>query len=131
MVNKHLLLVLVIALSLLRSIGCAPLWVAGGAAAGVGTYAYIEGALVATEDVSLDKAWKATEKAMEDLQLTATYKGKDALSGEVIARRGMGKKIKIKLEKKSDTLTEIRIRAGIFGDESMSREIHKTIKKHF
>jgi hypothetical protein len=108
-----------------------PFWFAGGAAVGVGTGAYIEGELKSTEEVSLDKAWEATQKAMEDLELIITYKGKDAISGEVMARRASGKKITVKLRKESDSFTEIRIRVGIFGNESVSHEVHKTIKKHF
>ncbi len=46
--------------------------------------------------------------------------------------RGAGdKKIRVKVKKQSDTVTEIRIRVGMFGDESMSRQILDRIKKRF
>jgi hypothetical protein len=36
----------------------------------------------------------------------------------------------VKLEKQSDTVTEIRIRVGTFGDEALSRQILDKIKTH-
>jgi hypothetical protein len=96
-----------------------------------GTVVYVRGELQATEEVPLDTAWEATQKAMGDLKFATTSKAKDALAGELIARRASGKKVTVKLKRQSNTLTEIRIRVGIFGDEPTSHEIHKAIKKHF
>ena len=127
---KHPLLASLILLSLLANIGCAAALLAGGAAAGAGSYAFITGELKATEDVSLDRAYQSTQQAMKDLEFTITSKQKDALYGEVIARRASGEKVAVKLNKKSNSLTEIKIRVGTFGDESVSRQIHETIKKH-
>ena len=115
----------------LTSIGCTAALVAGGAAAGIGTYKYIKGELQSTEKVSLDKAYQATEKAVEDLELTITSKQKDAFDGEVIARRATGKKVTIKLKRQSDSVTQIKIRVGTFGDEYISKDILDTMKKYF
>lgn len=46
-------------------------------------------------------------------------------------RNSADKKMLIKLKKVSDGATEIRIRVGTFGDESMSRLILDKIKSHF
>lgn len=129
--SKQLMLTAILVFSLLMSIGCAGAWLAGGAAAGAGTYAYVRGELKSTEEVSLDRAYQATQQAMKDLEFTITSKQKDAFYGEVLARRATGKKVTVKLEKQTGTTTEITIRVGTFGDESLSQEIHKTIKKHF
>ncbi|MGD8985768.1 MAG: DUF3568 family protein [Desulfobacteraceae bacterium] len=121
----------VIIVFFLTSMGCTAAWVAGGAAAGIGTYKYIKGELESTEKVSLDKAYQATQTAMEDLEFTITSKQKDAFDGEVIARRATGKKVTVKLKRQSDSVTQIKIRVGTFGDETISKDILDTMKKYF
>lgn len=128
---KQVIVTPVIISFFLTSIGCTAALVAGGAAAGIGTYKYIKGELQSTEKVSLDKAYQATEKAVEDLELTITSKQKDAFDGEVIARRATGKKVTIKLKRQSDSVTQIKIRVGTFGDEYISKDILDTMKKYF
>jgi hypothetical protein len=128
---KQVIVTPVIISFFLTSIGCTAALIAGGAAAGVGSYKYIKGELQSTEKVSLDKAYQATEKAVKDLELTITSKQKDAFDGEVIARRATGKKVTIKLKRQSDSVTEIKIRVGTFGDEYISKDILDTMKKYF
>lgn len=128
---KQVIVTPVIISFFLTSIGCTAALVAGGAAAGIGTYKYVKGELQSTEKVSLDKAYQATEKAVEDLELTITSKQKDAFDGEVIARRATGKKVTIKLKRQSDSVTQIKIRVGTFGDEYISKDILDTMKKYF
>ena len=98
---------------------------------GAGTIAYIGGELKSTEEVSLNRAWKAARKAMNDLEFNITSKGKDAFDAELSASGAGGKKIKVTLKKISDNRTEIKIRIGTFGDESLSRQILEKIKKRF
>ena len=57
--------------------------------------------------------------------------GKDAFNAELTARGSGDKKIQIKLQKKTEKVTEIKIRVGLFGDESMSRQILDKIKSRF
>ena len=111
--------------------GCVLLLVGGAAAAGAGTYAYVSGEMKGNEAVSLDRAYKASLAAMKDLQFPVTTKSKDALQAEVLARNSADKKILINLKKVSDSTTEIRIRVGTFGDETMSRQVLEKIKSHF
>ena len=129
MKQKHLLLVSTLGLSLILSYGCAALLIGG--AAGAGAVAYVGGELKSTEEVAMNRAWEAASKAMDDLEFAVTSKEKDAFLGQLIARGAGDKKIRVKVKKQSDTVTEIRIRVGIFGDESMSRQILDRIKKRF
>jgi hypothetical protein len=115
---------------LLGNIGCGVALFAGGAAAGAGSYAYVKGELRATEAVSLENAYQAAQQAMNDLEFTVANKQKDAFYAEINARRASGKKIKVKFDKESNSLTRIKIRVGTFGDESMSHKILERIKKH-
>ena len=110
--------------------GPAPVFLMGGAA-GAGTVAYVGGEMKTVEEISLNKAWNATQKAMKDLEFTITSKEKDAFNSQLIAKGAANKIIKIKLNRQSNMLTEIRIRVGTFGDESLSLQILEIIKKQF
>ena len=116
-------------LSASLSIGC-PAVLVGGAAGG-GAVAYIRGELKTTEEVSLNRSWKAAQMAMSDLEFTITDKEKDAFDARIHASGAGGKAIDVALKKISPTRTEIRIRVGLFGDESLSRQILQGIKKRF
>ena len=111
--------------------GCAALLVGGAvAAAGVGTYAYVNGEMQGSGTVSLDRAYDASLAALKDLEFPVTTKSKDALQAEVTARNSADKRILIKLKRVSDGVTDIRIRVGTFGDESLSQLILDKIKSH-
>jgi len=62
---------------------------------------------------------------------TVKTKEKDSLSAKLVAVTAGNKNINISLKRKSDNLTEIAIRVGKFGDESMSQQILEEIKKHY
>lgn len=111
------------------SIGC-PAVLVGGAAGG-GAVAFIRGELKTTEEVSLNRAWRAAQTAMGDLEFTITDKEKDAFDARIHASGAGDKAIDVALKKISPTRTEIGIRVGLFGDESLSRQILEAIKKRF
>lgn len=113
---------------LLFNAGCAALLIGGGAAAGVGTVAYVKGELKSTQEVPLDAVWKGTLAAIEELEFVTTKHEKDALSATLTARGAEDKKITIKLKRISETLTQLRIRVGTFGDENLSHLILDKIK---
>jgi hypothetical protein len=131
MERRQWLRTLLIATALLMSTGCTLLLIGGGVAAGAGTIAYIKGELKSTEEVSLGRAWEASQAAMKDLEFSITSKEKDALSAKLIARGAGDRKITVTLKKVSDSVTEIRIRVDTFGDESLSRMILEKMKKHY
>lgn len=126
---KKLFLPFMLGLSLVVNNGCPVVFVGG--AAGAGTVAYMGGELKSTEEVSLSRAWKASQAAMADLEFTTKEKAKDAFDAELKADGAGGKKIKVTLKKISDSSTEIRIRVGTFGDEALSLQILERIKKRF
>lgn len=131
MKTKWLVMALAATLPVLGG-GCAALVLGGAAAAaGVGTYAYLNGELRGTEAVPLDKAWDASQAAMQDMQFPIVTKSKDALQAQLTARTSTDKKIEITLKRISDATTDIRIRVGTFGDETVSRMILDKIKSHF
>ena len=115
---------------LLTTAGCALFLVGAAAGAGAAGYAYVNGELKSTESASLEQTTRATLAAMKDLEYPVTSQAKDALSAELTARNASDKKIVVRLKKISDTTTEVRIRVGTFGDESLSRVVLEKIKKH-
>jgi hypothetical protein len=129
--SKQGLLITIVGMGLLMNSGCAAVLVGGAAAGAAGTVLYVKGELHSTEGVSLDRAWNATQAAIGDMGFTVTAKDKDAVSAELNAITADGKRIKIVLNREADNVTEISIRVGTFGDESMSRLILERIRKRF
>jgi len=125
---KELVWVLALAGVCTLGAGCAAVLVGGGVAAGAGTVAYLRGELRAVESAPLDRVWEASQAAMKDLQFAVTTKQKDALSARLIARTALDKQVTINLAKQGDKVTEIRIRVGFWGDESLSRLVLEKIK---
>jgi hypothetical protein len=115
---------------MISSSGCAVVLLGAGGATGAGTVAYVAGELKSSENVSLDRAWNASQAAMGSMGFTMTSKEKDGLSGKLIARGAEDKKVTVKLKEQTDEVTQIGIRIGIFGDKTLSRQVLEEIKKH-
>ncbi|MEP9411642.1 MAG: DUF3568 family protein [Candidatus Brocadia sp.] len=126
---KNLLYGILLGIILLSNCGCVAALLVGGGA-GAGTVAYLKGELKSTEEASIGQVWHAAQKAMKDLEFAVTSEEKDALSAKLIARGAGDTKVEINLERVSENLTTVRIRVGVFGDESLSRLILERIKKH-
>jgi len=131
MMHKPWLFKFLILLCLLMNTACGPAIIAGGAAVGVGSAAFIYGELQTEERVSFDAAWNATQKAVEDLGFTTTSKENGQFWGDLIARNAEAKKVGIKLRSPDETRTEIKIRVGFFGDEKASRRILDEIRRRY
>lgn len=129
MKNQKLLIVLLLAASPFILTGClAAAAVGGAAAAGAGTVAYIKGELKATEEATLEKTWEATVGAVDELEFLVINKIKDAVSAELEAKTADNKTVKIELKRVTENLTDISIRIGTFGDETLSRYILSKIE---
>jgi hypothetical protein len=129
--KTKVLLAVLMAAALPFGSGCALFLVGGAAAAGAGTVAYVNGELEETEGVAYDTAYDATLAAMNDMQYAVVDKSKAGVEAKILARTSGDKKIQITLNKQSASVTEIHIRVGTFGDESLSRQILDKIKSHF
>jgi hypothetical protein len=128
--TKLLMTVLLMASLLVFGSGCI-LFVAGAAAAaGAGGYAYVNGEITSTEAASLNRTWDASLAAMRDLQFPVTSQVKDALEGNLTARNAKNTEIKIRLKYVSNASTEVHIRVGTFGDETLSQTILNKIREH-
>ena len=99
------------------------------AGAGAGAVAYVRGDLNATLEASLDLTVRASNRAVEKLQFAKVSETKDAMIANIVVRNAEDKKIEIHLERASDNLTKVRIRVGVFGDESLSMAVLEKIKE--
>ncbi len=105
--------------------GCAFLAVGAAAgAAGAGAVAYVNGELKVTESMSLDTAYKASEMAFANLKMDVVKSEKDGQVAKIEALATADKKVTVHLRKLADKSTEVRIRVGVFGDETIARQIH-------
>jgi len=130
MIKSKLFMTVLMASLLVLTNGCFLFVVGAAAGGGAAGYAWVNGEVKITEGYSLTQTWDASLAAMQDLQFPVTDKSKDALSGYLTAQTADDKTVKINLKYISNTSTEIHIRVGTFGDESLSRIILNKINSH-
>ena len=112
---------LLLFLSLLPMLSGCGVAVVGGAAAG--TVAYIRGDLTAVLDGSVSRSAKAVDGAIKETGVNQISRNVDKLGAKYVLRTAQDEKVEITLEKATSTSTNIVIRVGIFGDESLSHQI--------
>lgn len=109
--------------------GCSMLSLADSGNSDLGSASYGRGELRSVERVWLGAAWKATLGSVRDLGYAIDKQEKESAYGEIEAT-GMGdRSIHILLKKQSLRVTEIRIRVGVNGDETISRLILSKIQQ--
>ena len=129
MKKNRVLLSILLGISFLVCTGCAPFLLVGGAAAGATIVGFIEGELVANDSATVNQAYASAQSGLTSLGYTITEKEKDTLTAKIVARGADDKRVEVKLKKKGQHVTEIRIRVAVFGDENLSREILKEIQR--
>lgn len=128
---QRLALVLLLLASPAVLTGClAAAAVGGGAVAGAGTIAYLRGELKSTEGHQFAVVWAATVKAVEQLEFIVVNKVNDAVSGQYEVVTADNKTVHINVQRVGDNITEIKIRVGTFGDETLSRYILNKIQSN-
>ena len=68
---------------------------------------------------------------MKELQFVIIKDEKDSFDGKIEAYRVTNKKVRIKLHRETENITEVKIRVGTFGDETLSRVILDKMKSRF
>lgn len=110
---------------------CAPALIAtaGFGALQTGTEAFIRGELESAVANPMAEVFAAGEAALLELQFKVTNSklGKD--NGYIRAKESQGRKIVVDVEKKSDLVTKINIRVGLFGDQAIARLILSHIQE--
>lgn len=119
-----LLLALPAAAALVQS-GCVAVVAAGAAGGGVAWYS---GKLEANVEGDIDEVYRASQKALTQLEFAKISENKSAVDAQLVSRTALDKKVEITLGKATDKTTKIAIRVGVFGDEPLSMTILEKIK---
>jgi len=109
-------------------LGCTASTVGGLLGAGAGAVAYVRGELEARVERPYTAVVQATESAITDLQFVQEEVRKDALRANFDARNADDKAVNIRIEKMTQTITTVKIRIGVFGDQKQSRLVLEQIK---
>jgi hypothetical protein len=99
-----------------------------GVGAGAGTVAYVNGDLKVALASDFERTAQAANSAVQQLAFVKVSEAKDGLAETIVARDAADTKIEIKLEDAGATLTKVRIRIGVFGDQALSQAILDKIK---
>lgn len=126
---KFTLLSTLVASSILLT-GCAGAMLAGGAAAGAGTYAYVNGELKSTEKYPIDSVYDAAVDTVDDMDLNVVESSEDALTARIHAKGTNDKDVYFNMESIAENKTELRIRVNVFGDERMTERIYDEFEEN-
>ena len=91
---------------------------------------YSHDQLTAHLGASIQEVVKGTRGATYQLQLASVKETTTAVDARMVAYDPHGSRILIRLIPVSEQVTQIRIKAGIFGDEGYSRRILAEIQKN-
>ena len=94
------------------------------------TVDYLRGSVLMVLPHTIDEVCSAALLAFEDLQLTATEKRCDALTGLLVSLNAQGKTITIKFNRTEIDQTEIAVQVGALGDKEQSMIIIGQIREY-
>ena len=107
--------------------GCGALLLVGGA--GTSAIAFATGELRSTEDVPIASLDEACARAIDTLGYDEIETDRSADRVRWQARTAGGDPVDIRLVAKAPERTELRIRIGVFGDETRSRLVREQIQQ--
>ena len=122
---KDLGLVFALLVCVLANSGC---FLILGAAAGAGGLAYIKGILEKNFDYPIKKMDKASVEGLKDLGFFVTQDELNLHSATIKAEDDEGKSITVEIEALTEKSSKLKIRVGVFGDESKSQMILNAIQ---
>ena len=125
--TRNLCLCFLILFSVLTISGCGAV-IVGGAAA-VGTVAYFQGDLHAELKGSLKQSIKAVDAAILRAGIDTITRSVDNLGAYYELRTHQEERLEITMKKVDKRSTQVLIRVGLFGDESLSHTILEEIQK--
>ena len=99
--------------------------IVGGAAAG--TVAYLQGDLSAVLEGSVAQSARAVDAAIKKTGVSQISRSVDSLGARYNLRTSQDEAVEITLKKAGNATTEVIIRVGFFGDESLSHQILEEI----
>jgi len=79
---------------------------------------------------SVDRTYRATMAAVEQLGMTVRAQSREATRAQVRAREADGTSVEINLLRQSGEFTRVTVHIGVLGDEARSRAIVAKIKEN-
>jgi len=101
--------------------------VVAAGAPGAGAVAYVRGELQSSVPHNLDTTYAATRRALGDMQFLVIEDKKTLVDAGLVSRTATDKKVTIKLERVTESLTKVSVRVGLIGDEPLSLTILQKI----
>ncbi|MBW2648643.1 MAG: DUF3568 family protein [Deltaproteobacteria bacterium] len=94
-----------------------------------GKFFYTDGNLITNYDVSFDRAWKACEKTLTDMNASIVEREKKISEGTLKAVLE-GDNVRISVEYLEKNLTKVSVRAGLAGNNIVAEMIQKKIREN-
>lgn len=95
------------------------------------TMARIRGELQTSEAVSLDRAFRAAQLALEELEFSIDEAGKDAMSAKVTGRGHDDRPAVVRMQRVAEEETRIGVRVGTIGSEHEATMLLEAMRRHF
>jgi hypothetical protein len=111
--------------ALLVTSGCIARGTVGAQGAGATWYS---GRLESNLGANLDEVFRASEKAIAELQFAKVSDRKSTIDAQLISRTAVDKKVSIVLNQVTEDSTKVSIRVGLMGDQALSQAILEKIK---
>ena len=99
-----------------------------GPSPGFEAWQYTNAQYVGVAGATLDRTWKATLAALDQMGLTVRSKTRERLRADISAVRPDGTNIQIALSRQSPDFTRVTVQVGLLGDEAESKAIVAKIK---
>jgi len=112
-----------LAVSLFFLYGCELALLGIGAGGGIAGYKYYEGQTSTELPLKYSSAWNATNKALENLNISISTSDNRDTQGTITGLQKDGKSVSIKLKERSQWVTAITVRVGKLGDNDAAERI--------
>ncbi|MEW5894833.1 MAG: DUF3568 family protein [Candidatus Omnitrophota bacterium] len=123
--NKFLMLIFLA----MSCCGCGAILV--GTAAGVaGAYVWTQGNLELNVNYSVEELYQASRAALEELDFMVERDSHDHFEARISARSREQRKTLIRIEGKTELLSRIRVRVGVWGDRDESQIVMNAILRN-
>jgi len=129
-VSRSMILVALLAVAAGLCPGCAAVLITGGAAAGAGGVAYVQGEHSQVHGATFDRVWAAAVSALKQMEFRGVKERRDSLGGTIEARRADDTAITVKVEPAGTDTTRVKVRVGTFGDRPASEAIQARIEQN-
>lgn len=117
-------------LGLLLCAGCAVALLGVGAAAGIGTYQWVEGTMEKDYPRTMQPTFHACIAACKTMQLSIKKESYNPLNSVILAATADGTSVDIQLVARPNDITTVKVRFGFMGNKDNSAYFHRNVMRH-